>query len=83
MHETVKLCLGGGDCEAKCLRSFSQVKLYRISFRFTQKLSKLAVVLNEESYFNTHYCRSKMYDSNKGKKTGICKSVLIETVFAI
>ena len=48
---TVKLCLWGGDCEAKCLRLFSHAKSYRVSFRFTPKLSDQVVVKTEESNF--------------------------------
>ena len=79
---TVKLCLWGGDCKAKCLRSFSHAKSYRIFFRFTPKLSDQVVVITEESDFYTRHCRNKLHDSKKGK-TGICKSVVIATVVAI
>ena len=48
---TVKLCLWGRDCEAKCLRSFSHAKSYIISFHVTPKLSDLVVVITEESNF--------------------------------
>ena len=64
---TVKLCLRGGDCEAKCLRSFSHGKCYHVSFRFTPKLSDQVVVITEESDFYTRYCRNKLHDSKKGK----------------
>ena len=39
-------------------------------FPFTPKLSNLVVVITEETDFNTRYCRSKLPDSNKGKKQG-------------
>ena len=55
---------------AKCLRSFSHAKSYRISFRFTPKLSDQVVVITEESDFYTRYCRNKLHDSKKGKKRG-------------
>ena len=48
---TVKLCFCGGECEAKCVGSFSQAKYYRVSFLFTPKLSNLVVVITEESDF--------------------------------
>ena len=62
---TVKLCLWGGDCKAKCLRSFSHAESSRVSFRFTPKVSDLdlVVVITEESDFYTRYCRNKLYDS--------------------
>ena len=67
VYGTVKLCLLEGDCKVKCLRTFSQAKLNRVSFRFTPKLSNLLVIITEERDFNTRYCRSKLYDSNEGE----------------
>ena len=83
VSSTAKLCLPGKDCEAKCLRSFCHAKSYSVSFHFTPKLSEQFVVITEESDFYTRYCRNKLHDSKKGKKTGICKSVVIATVVAI
>ena len=71
MPATVKLCLRGGDCEAKCLRSFSHEKSYRVSFRFTPKLSDQVVFITEESDFYTRYCRNKLHDSKIGKNGGL------------
>ena len=65
---TVKLCLWGGDCQAKSLGSFSHAKSYRVSFRFTPKLSDQVVLITEESDFYTRYRRNNLHDSNKGKK---------------
>ena len=79
-YVTVKLW--GGDCEAKCLKSFPQEKLNRVSFRFTPILSNIVVVITEETDFNNCNWRSKLYDSNKGKM-GIRKSGLVATVVAI
>ena len=50
MSATVKLCLLGGDCEAKCLRTFSHAKSYRVSFRFTPKLSDQVVIIDESNF---------------------------------
>ena len=49
------------------MRSFSHAKSYRVSFRFTPKLSDQVVVITEESDFYTRYCRNKLHDSKKGK----------------
>ena len=79
---TIKICLRGGDCEAKCLRSFSHAKSYRFSFRFTPKLYDLVVVITRESNFL--YVIAEINCTTKIKeKTGICKSVVIATVVAI
>ena len=51
----------------KCLRSSSHAKSYRVSFRFTPKLSDQVVVIAGDGDFFTRYCRYKLYDSNKGK----------------
>ena len=64
---TVKLCLWGRDCKAKCLRSFSHAKSYRIYFCFTLKLSDQVVIITEESDFYTPYCRNALHDSKRGK----------------
>ena len=45
-------------------------------------LTKLSLY-PEESDFYTRYFRNKLHDSNKARKTGICKSVVISTVVAI
>ena len=79
-YVTVKLW--GGDCETKCLKSFPQEKLNRVSFRFTPILSNLVVVITEVTDFNTCYWRSKLHDSKKGK-IEICKSGLVAIVAAI
>ena len=81
VSSTVKLCLWGGDCEARCLRSFSHAKSYRVSFRFTPKLSGQVVVNQRKAIFYTRYCRNKL--TQRMEKTGICKSVVIATVVAI
>ena len=64
------------------MRPFSGAKSYRVSFRFTPKLSDQVVIITEESDFYTRYCRNKLHDSRK-EKTGICKAVVIATVVAI
>ena len=72
-----------GDCEAKYLRSFSHAKSYRVSFRFTPKLSHQVVVIAEESDFFILVIVEINYMTQIEEKMGICKSVVIATVVAI
>ena len=74
LYGTIRLCLWGGDCEAKCLRLFSQAKLYRVLSRFTQNFPNLVMVITKESDFNTCYCRSKLLDSDYGDLQTCCYS---------
>ena len=64
------------------MRSFSHAKSYRVSFRFTPKLSDQVVVISEESDFYTVIVEIN-YMTQRKEKTGICKSVVIATVVAI
>ena len=64
------------------MRSFSHTKSYRVSFRFTPKLSDQVVVIAEESDFFILIVEIN-YMTQIEKKTGICKSVVIATVVAI
>ena len=65
------------------MRSFSHAKSYRVSFRFTPKLSDQVVVITEESDFFTLVTVEINYTTQRNEKKGICKSVLIATVVAI